>query len=139
MKKIIFAATMSLLFVTTSYVFANDNGTKKELLADIKEETKKCAVQIISVSSESENVLNFESECSSLKILSSNEAQILIDGQWLTARITESGESDGGDLDDLAILNSEGKVLATKTNIPAYDSVVVAMAGDSDFKKIQKK
>jgi hypothetical protein len=138
-KRLSHTILFSLALSLSGFAMANDNGTKKELLSDIKEETKKCAVQIVSVTVESESVLKFESECSSFKILSTTEAQILIEGQWLTARITESDESDGGDLDDLAILNSKGQILATRTNIPAYDNIVVAMAGDSDFKKIQRK
>ena len=57
----------------------------------------------------------------------------MIDGEWLKAVITESAESDGGDLNDLIIYNLKGEILATKTNIAAFDSVIVAMAGDSNF------
>lgn len=115
--------------------FAKDLSAKKELLADIKAETKKCAVQVVSneSSTEGKKVLGFKSVCASLAIVSDQEAHLLIDGEWIIAKITESKESDDGDLDDLTITNQKGKVLATKSNIPAYDNIIVAMAGDSDF------
>lgn len=123
--------------ILSTTIFAKDLSTKKELLADIKTETKKCVVQIVSNDYESDGkkVLGFKSTCPTLTIISETEAHILIEGEWLVAKIIESKESDGGDLDDLIISNSYGKIIAKKTNIPAYNSVLVAMAGDSEFEK----
>jgi hypothetical protein len=131
MKKLIVLAMCAV----STLGYSKDLSPKKELLADIKAETKKCAVQVVDANSENENgkVIGFKSVCSSLVITSDSEANIQIDGEWLVAKIAESKESDGGDLDDLTIINSKGKVIATKTNIPAYDNIIVAMAGDSDF------
>ncbi len=136
--KLIKIASLFLPIFVTCQLMAFEASAKKELLQDIRIETKKCIVQIVSNASatENENVLGFKSLCSSLVILSPNEAKILIDGEWLNAAISESAESDGGDLDDLTIINTKGQILATKTNIAAYDSIIVAMAGESDFKKI---
>lgn len=131
MKKTILI--ISSLFLTLG--FAKDMSPKKELLDDIKAETKKCAVQIITTQTDNSNgkIIGFKSVCNSLVIVSASESHILIDGEWLIAKITESKESDGGDLDDLIITNQAGKVLATKSNVPAYDNIIVAMAGDGDF------
>lgn len=131
MKKLI----VFVMCTVSTLGYSKDLSTKKELLADIKAETKKCAVQVVGANNENDNgkVIGLKSVCSSLVIVSTSEAHILIDGEWLVAKITESKESDGGDLDDLAIINQKGRVIATKTNIPAYDSIVIAMAGDSDF------
>jgi hypothetical protein len=120
---------------------ALEGSPKKELLMDIKTQTKKCAVQIVSpaVNNDNEKVVGYKSICAQLKIISQTEAQILIDGEWLTAKITESAESDGGDLDDLAITDANDRQLASKTNIAAYDSILVAMAGDTHFRKIHLK
>ena len=131
MKKIILLAVA--VISTSSY--SKDTNVKKELLADIKEETKKCAVQIVAPNYDENNetIVGYKSICKTLTIISTLEARILIDGEWLDAKISESKESDGGDLDDLTIFNHKGKVIATKTNVPSYDNVIVAMAGDSDF------
>ncbi|MGZ3806951.1 MAG: hypothetical protein ACXVCE_02600 [Bacteriovorax sp.] len=140
-KNLIKKSILSLSILSSAHLLAHEVSPKKELLQDIKAQTKKCAVQIVSVAydTQNENVLGYKSVCNTLKILSAQEAQIFIDGKWLTAVISESAESDGGDLDDLTITNSKGQTLATKTNIAAYDSVLVAMAGDTDFKKIKVK
>ena len=134
-------AILSLTVFLSVKAWAFEGSAKKELLQDIKAQTKKCVVQIVSTRNETdnENVLGFKSVCKTLKIVSQSQALIFIDGNWLTATITESAESDGGDLDDLEITNAKNETLATKTNIAAYDSVLVAMAGDSDFKKIHQK
>ena len=142
MKNILIKSSItSLVLLLSSQLWALDPIDQKELLQDIKHQTKLCVVQFISNATKDENekVLGFKSICKSLKIISPYSAQILIDKKWLYANISESTESDGGDLDDLAITNTDGVTIATKTNIPAYDSVLVAMAGDSDFKKIYTK
>ena len=127
MKKILMIVSC-ILSVT---VFAKDLSSKKELLSDIKEETKKCSVKITTDDVEANtNVIGYKSTCNTLVIVSNSEARLLIDGEWIIAKIKESAESDGGDLDDLIITDLKGKVLATKTNVPAYDYVIVAMAGN---------
>lgn len=125
---------MALCFSSFS-VFSKDLEGKKELLSDLKEETKKCAVQIVATKPTADNseVVGFKSVCTSLVIVSQAEARLYIDGEWVVATIKESTESDGGDLDDLYITNDQGKILATKTNIPAYDSVIVALVGGEHF------
>ena len=137
-NQIIKKSIVTLAIIAPAYLLAFEGSPKKELLQDLKKETKKCTVQIVSAANETqnENVVGYKSLCSTLKILSDAEAQVFIDGQWFTATITESPESDGGDLDDLTIVDSKGSAVATKTNIAAYDNVLVAMAGDSDFRKI---
>ena len=129
MKNVFFIIALCL----TKPLYAGESSAKKELLSDIKVETKKCAVQVVTTTEENENVISYKSICDGLKITAQNEAAIMIDGEWLKAVITESAESDGGDLNDLIIYNLKGEILATKTNIAAFDSVIVAMAGDSNF------
>ena len=107
------------------------SSVRKELLLDIKEETKKCALEIVSTSRDAKEVAGYETSCNSLKILSGQEAQVFVEGNWYTVRIKEAAESDGGDLDDLFVYNEAGEVVAKKTNVAAYNSVIRAMAGDS--------
>ena len=113
-------------------IFAAGMEPKKELLMYIQSETKKCAVQTGDSSNNEKEEIVFTSACASLRIISKSEAQILIEGEWLRATISESSESDGGDLDDLLISDSKGKILARKTNVPAYDNVIFAMVGASE-------
>lgn len=133
MLKIIFkiSAFSSLLFPLS--MFASQMEPKKELLQDIQTETKKCAVQTGDASNNDKESIGFTSTCANLRIISKSEAQIFIDGDWLQATISESAESDGGDLDDLLITDSKGKVLARKLNVPAYDNVIFAMVGATEY------
>ena len=107
-----------------------------ELLQDVKTEVKKCTVELLSNASADEEaiyqngkVVGFKSICTSLVIISENKAQILIENQWYTAVITESADADGGDLDNMQLFNTSGQVVATRSNVAAYDHVILALAG----------
>ena len=127
-KSALISLTLSVL-AFSNVGLADQPGIKKELLEDIKAETKKCALQVVENRDGNQTVLQYKSDCNSLKIISQSEAQIYIENNWYSAKIVESPESDGGDLDDLFITNSGGQVIAQRTNIAAFDNVIVAMAG----------
>jgi hypothetical protein len=111
--KLIIKTTLSLVFLLSNLLMASDVPSKHQLFADVKKKVQICK----------------KNECSNFKLLSSNEAQVLIAGEWLTATVTESLESDGGDLDDLLIVNSKGQAVARKSNIASYGSVLTALTG----------
>ncbi|HEX7674378.1 MAG TPA: hypothetical protein VF412_09410 [Bdellovibrio sp.] len=108
---------------------------KKELLLDIKEEATKCITQIVSANNAVEEVAGYQSSCSTIKILSSTTAQVFIDNEWFSLEVKESELSDGGDLDDLFVYNSKQQLVATRENVAAYDSVIMAMAPGVHFKQ----
>lgn len=134
MKSVLFV----LVFSFATAVFAgspgNDNGTgnsgdRKDLLFAIKNQTKACAVKLVVTRGDHKVTVGYKSTCDTLKINSDFEAQIYMNKQWYTARITEASETDGGDLDDLAIYNEKGHLMATRKNVPAFDQVLNAMVG----------
>ena len=132
-----------VLFVTLAGIFlipntsrAQASDVKRELLLDLKEEATKCVVEIVKNSSGKSEVLGYESSCTTFKIVSNSLAQVYIDGQWYNIEIKESAASDGGDLDDMYVTNSTGKLVAQKSNVAAYDSVIAAIVGaDNDLKR----
>jgi len=126
--------TIALLLLTTLPGHGLLSEAKKEILFDIKEQTKKCTVQTVATQGEDKHVTSYRSTCKTLRLLSPSSAQIYIDAEWFIAKITESAESDGGDLDDLFVYNSKGKLVAKRTNIAAYDNIVVAMAGTTELR-----
>ncbi len=135
MKNITFLAFT--VFISTLFFWfaqADTANPKRELLQDIKAETRRCALQLLAPNGHGQKVIGYVSLCPTLKIISQGVAQIYIDGDWLGAKIAESPESDGGDLDDLYIFNSRGILLAKRTNIPAFDMIIVAMAGTTELK-----
>jgi hypothetical protein len=139
-KNLIKTSIVTFAILSSTQLWSFEASPRKELLRDIKVLTKKCTVQIVAVANETqaENFLGYRSLCGTLNILSAVEAEIFVEGEWLTATVTESGESDGGDLNDLTVTRSNGQIVATKTNIASYNSVIVAMAGDTNFKKLTK-
>lgn len=127
---------MKTIIVFTSVILSGaavalTTDVKKELLLDIKEETKKCAIEVVALSRESKEVFGYETHCDTLKLISSTEAQVFVDGSWFSVHITESPESDGGDLDDMFVYNEKNELVARKSNVAAYENVVRAMAGDA--------
>jgi hypothetical protein len=117
--------TSLILFMST--VVARAESVKVELLHDIQIEVQKCAVPLVQNTNEVMTVIGYKSKCSTLQVISKESAKIFIDGQWYSAKIAESKESDGGDLDDLFIFDSKGTLVAKRINVPAYDNVVLAM------------
>jgi hypothetical protein len=102
---------------------------KKELFLDLKEEAKKCITEIVKTTKSEKEIVGYESTCPTIKISSSTQAQIFIDGQWYSAVTKESDISDDGDLDNLYISDANGKLVAQKLNVAAYDSVIAAIVG----------
>lgn len=117
--------TSLILFMSTVVVRAES--VKAELLHDIQTEVQKCAVPLVQKTNGITTVLGYKSKCPTLQITSKESAKIFIDGQWYVAKIAESKESDGGDLDDLFIFDSKGTLVAKRINVPAYDNVILAM------------
>ena len=122
---------MSLI---SSACYAGPGRVKKELLFDVRTEARRCAVLVVS-NKDFNKILDFKSSCDTFVIDSRRMAHIFVDRQWLTATIVDSADSDGGDLDNLTISNSRGRVLATRTNIPSCGSIVVALAGETGLQR----
>jgi hypothetical protein len=100
-----------------------------QILQEVKSEVKKCAVMFIS-SSEDHNVIrSFESKCETLKLHSHKLAQVFVDGNWYSAHLYTSEYADAGDLNNLEIRDQTGHIVATRSHIPAFNNIVLAMTG----------
>lgn len=131
MKNVLIYSSVVLLF--SVFVFAAEkpdaNFQQAEFLHDIKSEVKKCVIMSVSPNENHIQVRSFESTCSTLKLLSDKQAQIFIENNWYNATLVESPESDDGDLDNLEIRDKTGQLVAVRNNVPAFDSIVLAMTG----------
>ncbi|MBC7465653.1 MAG: hypothetical protein H7256_06630 [Bdellovibrio sp.] len=135
--KWIVSALVGLLLSSTGFAESGHSGeatientdVKKELFLDLKEEAKKCVVEIVRTTKSEKEIMGYESTCPTFKIASSTQAQVYIDGQWYNAITKESDISDDGDIDNLYITDANGKLVAQKLNIAAYDSVISAIVG----------
>jgi len=111
-------------------------GIVKDLLFDMRMEAERCTVLYVSSLDENQ-VLGSKSICDSYIIASPRKAYLEIRNSWYTAIIKESRDADGGDLDNLTILNRSGKVVATRKNIPSCGNIVFALADGKEFVKIR--
>jgi hypothetical protein len=74
------------------------------------------------------------SQCDNLKV-KNNQLEFTVLGQTFTAQVQDSADSDGGDLNDLQVTNSQGEVVVQASNILAYGDVIQALVGS----KVQLK
>lgn len=68
------------------------------------------------------------SSCQELQT-NGNRATFVLEGETFFARIEESADSDGGDLDNVYVQNSQGSVIANRHNVLAYDDILLGLAG----------
>ncbi len=70
--------------------------------------------------------------CAEIRPLESGRAIIVLNGQRFIAEVLESDLSDGGDLNHLLIRNTQGSIVARRTNVAAFGNVLIALAGGED-------
>jgi hypothetical protein len=135
MNKIFFSTIIVFIFssltfaIETPVLAPNIANSPKEILSDVKAEVKKCAIMTLKSEQDHTNIRSFESTCKSLVLISESQAQVYIENIWYTASIIESEAADSGDLDDMELRDSTGNLIATRKNVPAFDSIVLAMTG----------
>jgi hypothetical protein len=105
------------------------NPSQPQLLERLAVIVQNCAVAHVQRHSDRYFVESFGSRCQVFHVESKGQAQIYLGGQWYTAKVTENADSDGGDLDDLTVLNDQGQIVATRTAVAAFDDVVYALSG----------
>lgn len=127
-------ALMIFGFLTTLMIFgqsASADATpahNKELLREIRNITRRCVTE-----SRTENAPStFSSHCPVLTADNAELAHIFAQGEWLTLRLVESMDADGGDLSSLVVEDSKGHVIAQKENVLSFGHILYAMAGAVD-------
>ncbi|MDR3607630.1 MAG: hypothetical protein P4M08_09645 [Oligoflexia bacterium] len=105
----------------------------RELLQDLRNLTLKCVVRPYTIDAQGAKIaLPLRSICSELVVTAPETATIQIENQVFTAELTESEDSDGGDLDHLTIRNDEGQIVAQRRNVAAFDDILIALAAGSE-------
>lgn len=87
-----------------------------------------CAVEPVKVADGRKITGPLRSSCDEVQV-SGNEARLFVDGRWYTAVLTDSAESDGGDLNDIRVEDEKGNVVAELHNVPAFGDVLLGLAG----------
>jgi hypothetical protein len=106
------------------------SGPARELLADLAALTLKCAVRPYSIDASGKKIYYpLESRCPELRPTSPRTALVYLERKTFYAELLESRDSDGGDLDDLFILDAYGHRVAMRHNVAAFDDILLALAG----------
>ena len=135
MKKIMCSLLVLLLtqIVTAKTALTEEIPTSNfgnhQVLGEIKDLVKKCVIMNLSTNEDHILLRSFDSYCNSLKLNSTSEAQILIDDVWYTAILSESPNADSGDLNDMEVFDSEGLLVASRSNVASFNQIVLAMTG----------
>lgn len=105
-------------------------GRARELLQDLATLTIRCAIHPYSIDlTGKKTYYPIESRCPQIRVTSPRTALIYLEHQTYYAELLESRDSDGGDLDDLFILDSYGRRVAMRHNVAAFDDVLLSIAG----------
>jgi hypothetical protein len=79
---------------------------------------------------------SLRSFCQEIQV-NGDHASFVLDGEQFSARIEESEDSDGGDLDNVYVQNSSGAVIAQRHNVLAYNDILLGLAGGNvDSKEV---
>lgn len=131
MKKVIATAVLSLIFTFSTHA-SSDHSWEGFSWKELHDYALQCAVQPYAFQDDGKKVYSvLRSVCPELKV-NGYTATLILNGQPLTAALTESPFADGGDLDDLTIRNQSGQIVAEAKNIPSFGDVILALAGGDD-------
>jgi hypothetical protein len=113
-----------------SSVLANDapDGTDSFWPA-VTELVSRCSMQPYQTDSRGRRiVLNRVSTCPEIQVLE-NGAALEVEGFWYFGFMTESADSDGGDLFDVFVKDASDSIVAYRFNVPAFEDILVGLAG----------
>jgi len=91
----------------------------------------KCAVQPFAVRAGHKVFHPLRSICPNLVVKNGN-ALFTMNGKSYRATLHESDYSDGGDLNDVVVTSTDGSFSVERTYIPAFNDVILALAGGDD-------
>ncbi len=122
----IFALLFSLLIIDNQAWAAPITDThNKNLLREIRNIAQHCAVSAQAAEGAAKI---YKSQCAIFTLDTADTAHIFVGGEWLTARLAPSEDSDGGDLAHLIIEDHNGRLIARKENVLAFGQILNALS-----------
>lgn len=139
MSRIIASICAFFMISSASALDLGSNSAETELLRDLARLTRRCVVRPFKRDLQGNRVyLPLRSVCEELTV-DAKGAQVQHEGRFLRAFLSESEDSDGGDLAHLFVIDAKGEVLAAHRNVVAFDDVLVALAGGfNDFQLVRE-
>lgn len=94
----------------------------------VKELVLRCAVQPYTLQRGKKVYGRLLSTCEELQVQGA-EARFVLNGDWYLAQLSDSPNSDGGDLNDVFVKDTDEKQVAVRRDIPAFGDVLLGLAG----------
>lgn len=69
------------------------------------------------------------SRCPEIRVLDATHARLTLSGATFEATLSDSRESDGGDLNDVIVRDAAGNVVAQRGNVPAFGDILLGLLG----------
>lgn len=103
--------------------------SEKYLFIQLQKHVAECVEKNATSVSEDGKSIGFRVKCQDVRLLSANQMLVKYGGQIYSIILSESAESDGGDLNDLRIYDSRSNLVVSKDNVLAFNNVVAALVG----------
>ena len=121
---------------------ANASGTTsafapevQKVLIEVQTIARRCAFRPVKIMNGRKVEGRLRSRCPNL-LISNNEALIQVREGVVHAILTDSPNSDGGDLNDLRFETRRGKLIAQIPGVLAYGDVLMALTGNSQIPEV---
>lgn len=138
---------MTVLFINAALGFqawatgVSIDSRSEDTLEQLDHLARACVVRpyVVNASGRTE-YLPLRSICREIEVVNPSKARVVLSGRVVTVVIAESDHADGGDLNDVTVVNDRGRVLARMTAIPAFNDVLLALTGGREvFRRIQER
>jgi hypothetical protein len=124
--------SISLLFLSAAALAdpaQSSTRAQERFWTDVRDLVSRCSVQEIDRDSSGRIASShLRSSCAELEVRGAT-ATFTIEGETFVASMTESTLSDDGDLWNVYVQDSEGRLVATRTNVLAFGDILLALAG----------
>lgn len=96
-------------------------------LSEVRDLVSRCAVQPYTIQSGKKAYGRLESSCPELQVQGA-EARFQFEGRWSVAKIVDSEDSDGGDLNDISIQDDHGNEVAQLKEVLAFGDILLGLS-----------
>ncbi len=126
MKTII--TVITILFIGAFHAHAAESESVTQYLPAMMQEVRYCAVVPVKYNERgNKTAFAMVSHCPEVQTLGTGKATLKVSDQVFEAQITDSVDTDGGDLNDLVITNVNTRETYKRHNVLAFGDVLLAV------------
>jgi hypothetical protein len=124
-------ALLSLFVSHSAFAGVDEAASQNPFWEKVHNLIQHCAVQPYILDNGKKVYGPLRSNCVEV-LVQGSQAQFNLDGVWYVASLTDSDDSDGGDLNDITVRkmsDTSGDVVAERHNALAFGDILVGLAG----------